>query len=913
MLTAPAGFGKTNLLIEWAGKTKLPIAWLTLDSGDNDPVRLFQYVIGALRTLEPGLGEDTLDFLRSVLDNDAAIKSDGETLRSWREFGLTLLLNDIAALQKEIVLVLDDFHALDEGFISSHASYFLRNLPPNMHLVISSRSEPAIDLAFLRSKRRVVELGVDDIRFTGEEIGQFFQLVMGLHLSPETIQKIEQRTEGWVTALHMASLSLYNQPDPDSLLAGLDGDSRHLVDFLAEEVLERQPEEIRQFLLRSSILDTLSGPLCEAVVNPEAQPGYGTVMLDRLEHARLFITALDERRELFRYHTLFSDFLRHIHLEINPAEVPVLQKRAAVWHEQNADLEEAFRYALASEDMEWCADLIQRNIQTMIKTGNILSLTHWVGKLPDEVIHRRPSLGLAYAWGLLASYEWDMARYWLDSVQTQVTEAEKAEQSGSERKNLFADESGLWNMKGGLAICQSTLTLMNGDMEQAAEYSQQAMKYLKEENPFVQSLFSLYDSLYFYFSGDTQATIGSLRQTIKIARQANNVLVLILATCELSDMLILQGQIDQAWATMQKVLYYTIGPDGKPLPFAGLVDTGLGEILLEQGSLMEARTYLERGYEAGQTTLSISGISGMVSMARLCQAEGNHAAAMEIISEASRLALTTESSQWDDSLISAVAIRMALQHDDLAEAEQWWIKGGLGDPSKPLALQIYPYHVYEHLAITQAWFLLRRGQDAARPGDLRTAGEMLDSLLREAERFRRDASRFQILALRALLQDALGDERAGDTLLQALALGEPQGYLQLYVDLGWRVADLLRRSQSAHRKESGSYLPSTAFIDRLLAALSNHEPARPGRSDPDGKQAYPPAAAPEAETPMLLSMREIEVLKLIAEGKSNQEISAELYLALNTVKRHAYNIFAKLEVNKRTQAVSKARRLGLIP
>jgi len=288
LLAAPAGFGKTHLLFEWTKETRLPVAWLTLDSDDNDLSRFFRYLIGALQTLEAKLGEEALDFTQS---------SKGGGL----EMGLTLLINEISSLPKEMALVLDDFQVLENPAALQVISFLLKYLPPNLHLVIASRSEPELDLAFLRAKGWVVELGADDLRFTGEEVERYFQQAVGLQLSPETVQALEERTDGWITSLQMAAISRNNQADPATLLANLQGKAYYLAGFLAEEIFDRQPEDIRQFLLRSSILEALTGPLCEAVVNPDAQPGYGAVMLNRLEHAHLFITALDEKHEWFRY------------------------------------------------------------------------------------------------------------------------------------------------------------------------------------------------------------------------------------------------------------------------------------------------------------------------------------------------------------------------------------------------------------------------------------------------------------------------------------------------------------------------------------------------------------------------------------------------------------------------------------
>jgi LuxR family maltose regulon positive regulatory protein len=908
LLAAPAGFGKTHVMLEWAKETRLPVAWLTLDSDDNDLSRFFHYLIGALQTLETGLGEEAKDYTGS---------STGGGL----EAGLTLLINEISALPEEISLVLDDYHVLDNPAALQGVSFLLRYLPPNLHLVIASRSEPELDLALMRAKGRVVEIGADELRFTGEEVERYFQQAVGMQLPPETVQALVERTDGWITSLQMAAISLKNQADPATLLANLQGKAYYLAGFLAEEILDRQPEEIRQFLLRSSILEALTGPLCEAVVNPDAQPGYGTVMLNRLEHAQLFITPLDEKHEWFRYHPLFADFLSQVEEEVNPGEIPELHQRAALWLEQNGNLNDAFRHALASRDVAWAADMIERNVLPMINIGDVTALARWIGRLPDEITRQRPPLTLAYAWALIVTHRPDRARYWLDELRRSLDKHDKQTTAGPDLDKLGSVEGFEkvnWSIiRGGLALCESYLAMASGDMEQAAELSQQATSYLQDEGPYYSSTYfrsiaALDDGVSSILSGDTQKAIESLRETVRIARQANNQFVRIIAGCALADMQLLQGQLGKAWETYKRVQYWAEEPEGKPLPLSGLVDMGLGEILLERDLLEEARDYLERGVRITRSMWYLGSLHGVISMARLHQAMGDIPGTLEVIEEAARMALSTDASEWDDVVAPAVAVRLALQRDDLAAAEQWWKKGGFPDLNKPIALEDYPYHVFEYLLLTQAMFLQVQGQGTGRAGDLKQAAEMLATLLLEAERFQRVTSQIQILVLQAMVQSALGEEGATKTLLRALALGEPEGYRRVYLDEGRRLADLLRQCRSV-QQESGSHLPSLAFIDSLLVTCERMETDREFDSRPVEQRAGSTTARLEDGFPISLSAREMEVLALIAEGKSNQEISAELYLALNTVKRHAYNIYAKLEVKKRTQAVSKARQLGLIP
>jgi LuxR family maltose regulon positive regulatory protein len=902
LLSAPAGTGKTNLLIEWTRQTNLPVAWLTLSPEDNDISRFFRYFIGALQTVAPDLGEDALDVARS-------------TTGSGIEISLTLLINAVVSYHDQIVLVLDDFQTLENSIILQSINFFLKNQPPNFHLIVASRAEPALDMAFLYAKSRIVEVDVNDLRFTFEEVTEFFKQAMGLELPDETIQALEERTDGWITALQMAALSLQHQSDPNTLLENLQGEAHYLVDFLAEEVLDQLPEDIREFLLKSSILDALSSSLCEAVVKPDAQPGYGTVMLNRLEHAHLFITALDEKHEWFSYHNLFADFLRHIHAEINPAEIPELQKRAALWYEKNGNLELAIKYASASGNVEWTADLIERNMQNIIMAGEFVSLTHWINKIPYETVHKHPRLSLIFAWGCIGLFQFEKARFWIEDITATLDQIEKNAStafSDDDQETIKVYETtGLEYIRGGLAICQSTLALFSGDADQAADFSRQAAGYLGEDTPFIKSLLGLEKSLYFVLSGDTQKAINSLRETIKISQRSNNLLVMIIATCQLADMQALQGQLSLAWATLQKVQYLAVDPNGRQLPLADLADGGLGEILLERNLLDEANAYLERGIEANDPLHWISNLDVMISLARLRQAQGDFDKAITLIENASAIALNTESSQWDDTIVNVIAVSLALRRENLSEAISIWKKSGFPNYFTAIKLENYPYHIYEFLLLTQARLLIAIGKSHGNDEYLHKSLDFLDSIQFEAEQFKRVTSLLEILVQQAVAQDALGNkEKAVNALRRALELGEPEGYRRIFLDGGEPVKDLLPLCLPDPNKPENIF-PSREYISSLIASFpgSSDQSSSPSIFDKTKRSVK---QREDANLTACLSERELEVLRLIAEGKSNQEISAQLFLALNTVKRHAYNIYIKLEVKKRTQAVSKARQLGLI-
>lgn len=888
LIAVPVGFGKTHLLLEWATQSKLSVAWLNVDNEDNNPIRFFHYLIGSIQKIFPGIAEDALDFIQSSRTGSL-------------QMGLTVLINEIAALPQEFVLVLDDFQNIEDTMILECVGFLLKHIPRNMHLIIASRTTPMLDLTALRAKGMVIELTHDDLRFSTDEVGQFCQQVMGLDLEPKTIQELSNKTDGWVTALQLAAVSMRSHKDPNKIFATLDGDSHYLVDLLAEEVLDQQPDEIRQFLLRSSVLDTLNGELAEAVVKPNAQPGYGSVILNRLTHSHLFISALDEKHEWYRYHQLFLEFLRHIHAEINPEEIPVLQKRAAEWFEQNADLDEAFRYAFAANDLEWTTQLLERNIQGMIQTGEIIFLIHWIGKIPPEIIRKRPILTLGYAWGAIATYQLDLAQDLIEFVQKMLMSSEN---------NIYkeADQSVL----GGLAICQSTLALLNSDIDKATELSNQAINYLQGDNPLIRSLVALDNSLYYIFSGDTKKAIPSLRNTIRVSRQTNNLMIFIIASVQLAEMQVLQGQLTQARATLQKTKFLAVGPQGQETPTTSLVDIGEGTILLEKNQLDEANIYLERGCRAARSLWTISILDGLIALAELRQYQGEIPEVKRILDEVSQIALSTESSQWDDILVSALAVRLALLRNDLSEASKWWAKGGFPRITEEIALENYPYHIYEYLKLIQARFLLARAQNTGRQDDLYLVLEILDSLMLEARNFNRVTSQIEILVLQSMTNFALHQPQAKDDLLKALAMGEPEGYRRIYLNGGNLIYPILQECLTT-QQSSDSFLPSQAFISGLLTAIERDNDLKGSNNLVSTPITAPVTPSPNDTPNNELSQREIEVLHLIAQGKSNQEISSELYLALNTVKRHAYNIYNKLGVNRRTQAVSRARNLGLIP
>jgi LuxR family maltose regulon positive regulatory protein len=896
LLAAPAGFGKTSLLAEWLRQSPLTIAWLTLDGEDNVRPRFARYLIGALQTASPGLGAEALEYYLSA--------KNGET-----ELALTVLINEIAALPLELALVLDEYHVVENPAIHRSLTYLLTHRPHNLHLLIASRTEPALDLAFLRAKGWVVEIGPQDLRFTSEEVNQFLSQTMRLTLAPETIRELEARTEGWVAGLQLAALSLRHRTDP---LAAPAGSPYYLVEFLAEKVLNRQPEEVRQFLLRSAILEALSGPLCEAVVAPEAPAGWGKIMLDRLYRANLFLTPLDQQHAWYRYHGQVAEFLRQVALETCPDEVPELHRRAARWFETQGRLDDAFRHAVAGGDPDWAASLMEPYGRALTGTGEAETLTRRIGQLPATVVRQRPALCLAYAWSLVQAFQLDAARLWLDDAEQALADP-TFDWANKERPTATE-----------LAVCRSTLALFRGDMQTAVDLMRPLLDGPLASDPLLESIAGLDRGLVAILLGDTAQAIETLRAATHTARQTQYPLVHLVITCQLAEMQALQGQLSQALATLQKARFLAQGPDGHPLPLAGIVDITVGEILRERDELKEARLALERGIQLTKTWWSLSGLNGVVSLARVLQSQGDSAGAQAQLAEAARLALSRESSQWDEVFVSACAARLALQRGDLPAAVQWWQKAGLLDKPNALDRELFPYQVYEYLLLTEARYRYALGQDTGDEGQLQRSLALLQSVLSDAERFKRVTSVIELHVLQALVLYELGEaEQAVHKLAGALALGEPEGFRRIFLDEGRVMALLLARCR-ARKPETGVYLPTPGYLQSLLEVCQREA----GIMSPDRTRALPdqheanaqarhPAEPATTRTheglPISLSAREVEVLGLIAAGHSNQEISAQLFLALNTVKRHVYNIFSKLDVKNRTQAVTHARQLGLIP
>ena len=866
LISAPAGFGKTTLLVEWlrerAGGEGC-VAWLSLDEGDNDPVRFMSYLVAALRrTGEEEIGEGVLSALRSP-----------EPPRI--EAMIAALVNEIAALPRELTLILDDYHLIDSHSVHGVVSFLLEHLPENVHLIVASRVDPPLQLARLRARNHMIHLDATDLSFTSEEASTFLNEVMGLELSAEDLATLEERTEGWIAGLQLAALSMRDRKDVPGFIEAFSGSHRDVLDYLAEEVLARQPERVRAFLLQTSILEHLRGPLCDALTGSSD----GQEMLERLERENLFVIPLDDERRWYRYHHLFADFLRSRLERESPERVKELHSRAAAWYERNGLISEAVGHALAAEDHERAADLVERVIGEMWFRGEVMTLLGWLERLPHRAKRHRPRLLLEHATTLM----W-VGR--LEGIESLVQEAERIVDAAAEGSG----EGPLSNVEnihrryllGYAAATRAWYANLLGKPQSGIEFARRALELLPDDpRPRTFAAFSL--AAAYSFAGDFEAASAAFAQTAELGLAAGHDYLALEAMGYHAELQMAQGRLREADDILRRALGFAAERGDVSLPATGEVQVAMGELLYEWDDLDSAEGRLTEGVRLAERTGQLGSlVDGYVSLSRLKQAQGDTAGALEAAREAERLARSAGVGQF---IVEATAwkSRLHLAQGELVAATSDWERVSVGDE--------VPIFVRESEQVARARLLVARGEHDEALGllaDLREAAQAAGRTGREIE----------ILALGALALQAKGEkERAVGTLAQALALAEPEGYVRTFVDESSPMAKLLSEALEVRQRDRLDPPVPAHYLRKLLAALEQGVAS----ATPSGRELLEP-----------LSERELEVLVLLAAGKSNRQIASELFVASSTVKTHIKNIYGKLDVRNRTQAVSRAGELGLL-
>jgi LuxR family maltose regulon positive regulatory protein len=871
LVSAPAGFGKTTLVGEWvAGCTRrspeVPVAWISLDERDSDPARFLAYLVAAVRRVVAGAGQAMLAMLQSPQPPAT------DTM-------LTALLNDVATLPHALVLVLDDYHLVDSGQVDEALAFLLEHLPPQLHLVIATREDPRLPLARLRARGQLTELRAADLSFTPSETAEFLNGVMGLGLSAEDVASLEGRTEGWIVGLQLAALSIRGRPDAAGFIQTFTGSHRFVLDYLVEEVLERQSPPLRSFLLDTAFLDRLCGALCAAVTGRND----GQAMLEFLERGNLFVAPLDEERHWYRYHQLFADVLRAHLVDEQPDRLPALHKKASEWYEENGLRFDAIRHALCAEDFAWAAELIERAGRLAEESSHAATWGKWVRALPEELIRSRPVLSVWYAYALLGLGE-------IEAAEARLTDAERwLTPSGGHGRPasgaVAVDEEELRELLATIAVARAYHADSLGDLPGTVKHAQRVLELLPEGEHFRRGQASALIGMASWASGDLEAADRVFVDYITRLLAAGDIPDAISASTVLPGVRPALGRLREASDAIGRLLQVVLDR-GEPLPpeTADLY-RDLAELDLERGELTTAGEHLLRSRELGeQGDLPVWRWRWRVARARLDQAEGDLEGAQKMLDDAQRLFVRTPLP--DVRPIPALRARVWAAQGRVADALGWARERGLSIDDDLCYL-----HEFEHL--TLAAVLIARS--AIEPVDgAHDALTLLERLLHAAEAGGRTGSVIEILVLQALAHEALGDTSLAITPLErAISLAEPERYVQVFASEGPPMVRLL---QEVAARGSG---PDSAR--RLLAAF----PSVTSEGSPrwNGRRAGLEH----------LSKREVEVLHYIAGGLTNQEIADRLYLSLFTVKAHARSIYDKLDAHSRTQAAARARELGILP
>ncbi|HEX6555617.1 MAG TPA: LuxR C-terminal-related transcriptional regulator [Ktedonobacteraceae bacterium] len=864
LISAPAGFGKTTLLAQWRAESHMPVAWLSLETEDNEPVRFFSYLIATLQTLDPGIGTSALGLLQTP--QPAAL-----------EAVLTLLTNDLSVGQAEdFALVLDDYHLITAEPIHRSVTYLVEHLPLRMHLVLATRADPPLPLARLRAGGQLCEVRAADLRFATEETSTFLQSVMGLALSPQEIDLVQSRTEGWIAGLQFAALSLRGRAPShvSTYLASFSGSNRFVLDYLSEEVLARQPAEVQAFLLHTSILDRLSRPLCEAVTEQKGSQA----MLEALERANLFVAALDDERGWYRYHPLFAEVLSSRLQQVAPGLVPELHRRASSWYEQHEMLVEAVQHALAAPDLERAARLIEQHGMSFALQGGVQTVLGWLDALPDAMVRTHARLCLYSALMLMFTNQ-------LDAAEIRLHDAEKCVQA--DMSPDFAR-----SILGWVAAVRANLALFSGDLARCIALAQQTLALVPETEVLLRSAAATGPAHAFLVNGDVTAEVERLvAATAAPLRATGDLFALLTSMTLLARLQVLQGRLRQAATTYEQVVHVVPGRELlQVLVGSAGYYFGRGDLLREWNDLDEASRFLAQGMELVRGTLTVDATvvtQGYTALARLEMARRDYGRALATLDAFTQLA---RQRHFVPHLVAhglAVRAQVELAQDHLAAVIRWADASGLSTEDDLSYLHEREYLTLARVRITQ-------GRKDSAGNFLQDALGLLARLLEDAEAKARMGSVLEILLLRALAFDAQGQRtQALAALERALLLAEPEGYIRLFVDEGGPMLALLRQAHArgiapgyvATLLSAFGELGATASLLRTSCADSLVEP---------------------------LSERELAVLRLLVAGLSNAAMAQELVITVGTVKRHVNSIYTKLGVTSRTQAVARVHALQLL-
>ena len=871
LISAPAGFGKTTLVSEWININNLPSAWISLDEGDNDPVRFLTYLVAALQTLISGVGDGVV----------AALQSSQPV--SPEEL-LTSLLNELASTEDDFILVLDDLHAVDSAKVDDLLGSLVEHMPPAMHLVITTREDPALPLARLRVRNQLTEIRAADLRFTESEAADFLNQVMGLNLSAENIAMLEKRTEGWIAGLQLAALSMQGHASRDTteFIRTFSGENQFVLNYLLEEVLKKQPEALQGFLLSTSILNRLNGLLCDALLLNENSSAQG--MLETLEHDNSFVIPLDNERRWYRYHHLFRDLLRQrLSQKHSKDEIANMHIRASEWFEREGDISEAFQHAISAADFDRAARLLESTWLAMDESFQTGTWLEWAEQLPLSVRRVRPVLltqiGLCY-----------MDTGNVEASESRLRDAERCLELPRNEMIVVENEQ-FRTLPARIAFARAYNAQAQNHFADVVKYIETALEIIPPDDQYMQAQASSILSTAYWAGGELDKAFALMSGWVDAAQQAGNFVFAVAASFGKADILITQGRLRDAMLVYRTALELASAHAAEN--FTAHHHLGLGLLYHEIGDDEHAAQHLQKGFELGrQATIVDWMYRKNLAQAQLKEAEGDLKAALDFLDETKRFYVRTPIPNLRP--IDAMKTQIHLKQGHLVKAQEWAKKCNI-------SLKDAPDHLHEYERLTLAKIALAEYQNDHNEQHIQDVLRALDGQLLLAKEQNRSRSQIDILILQAYALHAKGDlAKAASSLEQALSRAEPESYLRLFLNEGAALRALILGLRLLIEK-SGHSLHD--YIEKLLAAFSQSAQAQGSISN---------IQHPTSELIDPLSDRELEVLRLIAQGLSNNEICEKLFVALSTVKGHNLRIFSKLQAKSRTEAVARARELSLL-
>jgi len=894
LVCAPAGCGKTALLADWARDSGQSVAWLSLDGGDSDPVRFWRYVVAALDRVWPGLAGRIGPLL-------------GPPPPPSFEVVVTALVNELAVDPgaDEVVLVLDDYHLIDSGPVHESVAFLLENLPLGLRVVMSSRADPPLPLARLRARSQLAELRSTDLRFTADEAAALLVETMSPVLPAEAVAELTAGTEGWAAGLRLAALSLRGHADPAGFVAAFSGSHRFVLDYLTDEVLDCQPSQVRAFLLETSVLERLSGELCDAVTGRAG----GRVMLQDIERAGLFLVPLDEVRGWWRYHHLFADLLRVRLQAEQPTRVQALHRSAAAWYDEHDLTDDAVRHTLAAGDTGWAAQLVERHVETLLGRSEGATLRRWLSALPAKAVRDRPRLCLAQAYGAAQGFQ-------LEALEALLDDAEGAFAACGEEPYAYPARqpvSVLANVPAGIAFLRASLARLRGDVALAADYNKQALARLGKDDWLMGSFVRWSQAVTDWLQGRLGPAEHGLAEVLAERRTAAEAVrraggepkevlrevaggaeffagFLAMRVCyDLGEVQRARGSLDSALATYRQALD-TAG-ESSQASHLGMAHVGLAQVLYERNDLADALAHATQGVTlCRQLAFTPPLATGLAVVARIRHAQGDAAGALGAIDEAEKAGPSPQVTALLNPAPSQRA-RLLLAQGDVRASAQWVTAAGLSPDDEPA----YPQEP-AYLALARVLLAQDKPESAL---------TLLQRLLDVATSQGRTGSIIEIQALRALALAACGEDQAValETLAEAITFACRHGHFRVIADEGAPMRALLAQLSAAR---SGQQHAAGRIDPDYLAALQRACGQQEAVSPPRQAAANPPGLVEP------LTDRELEVLRLLAAGRSNQRIAHELVVAIDTVKKHVTHVISKLGAANRTEAVARARKLGLI-